>query len=201
MTQRERLVNAERTSIAWVAKFELTPPARIRLKKYMLSRRSFFIQGAPALAGTLCLPDALLGKTRPPWFRISLAQWSLHRSLGRGGTKLMDNLDFAAKAKKAALTDFERFRVMVAKKTRAKLIAKKKSAGQQSRNACRGFRTQISPQMDFLRRPQFAAWNQPSEKCVSILLKSICISHRMLYDIARVEPEKNTNSGKHALTW
>ena len=34
----------------------------------------------------------------------------------------------AAKAKKAALTDFERFRVMVAKKTRAKLIAKKKSA-------------------------------------------------------------------------
>ena len=100
MTQRERLVNAERTSIAWVAKFELTPPARIRLKKYMLSRRSFFIQGAPALAGTLCLPDALLGKTRPPWFRISLAQWSLHRSLGRGGTKLMDNLDFAAKAKK-----------------------------------------------------------------------------------------------------
>lgn len=32
----------------------------------------------------------------------------------------------AAKAKKATLTDFERFRVMVAKKTKAKLIAKKK---------------------------------------------------------------------------
>ena len=31
----------------------------------------------------------------------------------------------AAKAKKAALTDFERFRVMVAKKKRAKLVAKK----------------------------------------------------------------------------
>ena len=31
----------------------------------------------------------------------------------------------AVKAKKAALTDFERFRVMVAKKTKAKLVAKK----------------------------------------------------------------------------
>ena len=31
----------------------------------------------------------------------------------------------AAKAKKAKLTDFERFRVMVAKKTKAKLISKK----------------------------------------------------------------------------
>lgn len=66
----------------------------------MKSRRSFLLRGAPALAGTLCLPDALLAKSRPPWFRISLAQWSLHRSLGRGGTKVMDNLDFAAKAKK-----------------------------------------------------------------------------------------------------
>jgi sugar phosphate isomerase/epimerase len=29
-----------------------------------------------------------------PWFQISLAQWSLHRALGRGGEATMDNLDF-----------------------------------------------------------------------------------------------------------
>jgi L-ribulose-5-phosphate 3-epimerase len=29
-----------------------------------------------------------------PWFQISLAQWSLHRALGRGAEKTLDNLDF-----------------------------------------------------------------------------------------------------------
>jgi L-ribulose-5-phosphate 3-epimerase len=42
-------------------------------------------------------------KKNEPWIRISLFQWSLHKSLGRGGNKVIGNLDFVAKAKK----DFE----------------------------------------------------------------------------------------------
>jgi L-ribulose-5-phosphate 3-epimerase len=42
-------------------------------------------------------------KKNEPWIRISLFQWSLHKSLSRGGNKVIGNLDFVAKAKK----DFE----------------------------------------------------------------------------------------------
>jgi len=46
------------------------------------------MQSSPAPAGA---PPAT-GDT--PWFQISLAQWSLHRALGRGGEQSLDNLDF-----------------------------------------------------------------------------------------------------------
>ncbi len=72
-----------------------------------MNRREFLILGA-GTAGGLCLAgcaslDTVLGSKKMP-FKISLAQWSLHRRLfGRAGPKL-DNLDFA---KEARNLDFE----------------------------------------------------------------------------------------------
>jgi sugar phosphate isomerase/epimerase len=64
-----------------------------------LDRREFLTVTAGS-AGLLVLPDSLLsaaGRTCiPPVFRISLAQWSLHRALMSGK---MDNLEFPAAAK------------------------------------------------------------------------------------------------------
>lgn len=63
------------------------------------SRRAV-LTGAAALAGAhLARASAATMPKSPassdePWFQISLAQWSLHRSLGRGATATMDNLDF-----------------------------------------------------------------------------------------------------------
>lgn len=49
---------------------------------------------ATIAAGAVAVPALACMNTRAePWFKISLAQWSLHRAL-KGGT--MDNLDFAA---------------------------------------------------------------------------------------------------------
>ena len=44
-----------------------------------------------------------------PFFKISLAQWSFHKALGRNaeGTSTMDNLDFAAKAAELGCTGVE----------------------------------------------------------------------------------------------
>jgi sugar phosphate isomerase/epimerase len=59
-----------------------------------LDRRSFLA----ASAGVVALPFALRGdETKKPLFDISLAQWSLHRTLRSGK---MNNLDFPGVAKK-----------------------------------------------------------------------------------------------------
>jgi sugar phosphate isomerase/epimerase len=60
-----------------------------------LDRRSFLA----ASAGVVALPFALRGEdsTKKPLFDLSLAQWSLHRTLRSGK---MNNLDFPAAAKK-----------------------------------------------------------------------------------------------------
>lgn len=62
----------------------------------MHTRRSFLQSGLGALAtGAVALDPALasvIAREEKPWFDISLAQWSLHRSLGAGD---LDNLDFA----------------------------------------------------------------------------------------------------------
>ena len=62
----------------------------------MHTRRSFLQSGLGALAtGAVVLDPALasvIAREEKPWFDISLAQWSLHRSLG---ARDLDNLDFA----------------------------------------------------------------------------------------------------------
>ncbi|HJM57381.1 MAG: xylose isomerase [Planctomycetes bacterium] len=62
----------------------------------MHTRRSFLQSGLGALAtGAVALDPALasvIAREEKPWFDISLAQWSLHRSLG---ARDLDNLDFA----------------------------------------------------------------------------------------------------------
>jgi sugar phosphate isomerase/epimerase len=62
----------------------------------MHTRRAFLRTGLGALVGgAVALDPALasvIAQDEKPWFRVSLAQWSLHRSLRAGD---LDNLDFA----------------------------------------------------------------------------------------------------------
>ena len=54
------------------------------------------------LAAGLGVAAVARGAARPaeaPLYKISLAEWSLHRALGRGGEKVMDNLDFPQAAR------------------------------------------------------------------------------------------------------
>ena len=62
-----------------------------------VNRRSFLAGAAAATAGFSVLGEAALRTIVPAKFEISLAQWSLHRSLREGK---LDNLDFAATTKK-----------------------------------------------------------------------------------------------------
>jgi L-ribulose-5-phosphate 3-epimerase len=58
-------------------------------------KRTSLVMGGIGLSG---LPKiSLLAATQDPLFKISLAQWSLHRTLSKGE---LDNLDFATTAKK-----------------------------------------------------------------------------------------------------
>ncbi len=59
-----------------------------------VSRRSFIAQAAAAASLAAVGPGALFAqsKTAKPLFKISLAEWSLHRELQK---KMLDNLDFA----------------------------------------------------------------------------------------------------------
>ncbi len=62
-----------------------------------LDRRVFLKQAAVAAAAAAGVAGRLpAAETRPPPFRISLAEWSLHRTLNE---KKLDNLDFAKTAK------------------------------------------------------------------------------------------------------
>ena len=67
---------------------------------HAVSRRRFLSTQLSGVVAVALSPSLSAKKKDDSWFRISLAQWSLHKSLGRGGNKVMDNLDFAAKAKK-----------------------------------------------------------------------------------------------------
>ncbi len=63
-----------------------------------MNRRRFLRQSAIAAASAgaaACGQGRLLGDEKPPLFKISLAQWSLHRALSNGKLK---NLDFAQQA-------------------------------------------------------------------------------------------------------
>lgn len=61
------------------------------------SRRDF-LQASALAATALAIPGLASAAFKAPLFRISLAQWSLHRAL-KGGK--LDNLDFARETKKA----------------------------------------------------------------------------------------------------
>jgi hypothetical protein len=60
----------------------------------MLNRRSFLGTAAAAAAASFTRP--LFAADPAPLFKISLAQWSLHKALF---DKKLDNLDFAKTAK------------------------------------------------------------------------------------------------------
>jgi sugar phosphate isomerase/epimerase len=58
------------------------------------SRRDFLAHSTAVAAGTtlLAVPGRLFAQSCAPWFQISLAQWSLHRTIRAGK---LDHLDFA----------------------------------------------------------------------------------------------------------
>jgi sugar phosphate isomerase/epimerase len=62
-----------------------------------MKRRNFFIQSGLAAAGIAVAPGYLSSCSSEPRFKISLAEWSLHRALGG---KMLDNLEFPVKAKR-----------------------------------------------------------------------------------------------------
>ena len=65
-----------------------------------LSRREFLVRST-ALAGGAVAPGLALARKAEPVFKISLAQWSLHRAFfGQKGVKKLDALRFAELAKK-----------------------------------------------------------------------------------------------------
>ena len=65
-----------------------------------MTRREWLVRSAAAVAAALGRPARALGKVSPlqaPLFRISLAEWSLHRTIGAGE---LDHLDFARVARR-----------------------------------------------------------------------------------------------------
>ncbi len=84
-----------------------TQPVPNPLGSPVLTRRAF-VAGAAALAGAApSLAHTMTTATQEPWFKISLAQWSLHRAHGRGGEARMDNLDFPRVAKELGIGAIE----------------------------------------------------------------------------------------------
>jgi len=64
--------------------------------------RRQFLARTTHLAAGLGVAAVARGAARPanaPLYKISLAEWSLHRALGRGGKKVMDHLDFPQAAR------------------------------------------------------------------------------------------------------
>lgn len=62
-----------------------------------MKRRDFFVKSGMAAAGVAVAPGLLSSCSSEPRFKISLAEWSLHRALGG---KMLDNLEFPVKAKR-----------------------------------------------------------------------------------------------------
>src|SRR5688572_24439658 len=57
-------------------------------------RRTFLRHAAAVAGGLAAAPAAFAAQSKEPLFKISLAQWSLHRAF-RGAKQTMDPLDFA----------------------------------------------------------------------------------------------------------
>lgn len=57
-----------------------------------IQQRRHFLKSSAALAATAILPMQLFAAEKTPLFKISLAQWSLHKAIF---AKKLDNLDFA----------------------------------------------------------------------------------------------------------
>lgn len=69
----------------------------------MLNRREFLNRSAGlSAAAVMCSssPSVRGAEDKEPLFKISLAQWSLHRAFGRGAPATMDPMDFAKIAKR-----------------------------------------------------------------------------------------------------
>jgi len=62
-----------------------------------MKRRDFFLKSGLAITGMAIAPNLLSSCSTEPRFKISLAEWSLHRALGG---KMLDNLEFPVKAKR-----------------------------------------------------------------------------------------------------
>lgn len=62
-----------------------------------MNRRNFVVKSGLAVAGLAAVPGLLASCNSGPRFKISLAEWSLHRALG---DKMLDNLEFPVKAKR-----------------------------------------------------------------------------------------------------
>lgn len=62
-----------------------------------ISRRRFLKEAGIVIASTSMLPGSVWASEVVPFFEISLAEWSLHRAIEKGGIK---NLDFPEIAKK-----------------------------------------------------------------------------------------------------
>ncbi len=71
-----------------------------------MRRRDFLVRGAMASSSllTACQIGSAWASLAPPRFRISLAEWSFHRSLFAGD---MSNLDFPARARQLGLDTVE----------------------------------------------------------------------------------------------
>ena len=63
----------------------------------MNSRREFIKSLGLATAGLTILPSIDLFAAKKSWFEISLAEWSLHRTINKGDLKNIDFPEFAAK--------------------------------------------------------------------------------------------------------
>jgi sugar phosphate isomerase/epimerase len=62
-----------------------------------MNRRDFAVKSGIAVAGMAIAPKLLSSCSKEPRFKISLAEWSLHKALG---DKMLDNLEFPVKAKR-----------------------------------------------------------------------------------------------------
>jgi len=62
-----------------------------------MKRRDFFLTTGMAAAGIAVAPNMLTSCSNEPRFKISLAEWSLHKALNG---KMLDNLEFPVKAKR-----------------------------------------------------------------------------------------------------
>jgi L-ribulose-5-phosphate 3-epimerase len=62
-----------------------------------MKRRDFFLKSGMVVAGAAIAPRLLSSCSSEARFKISLAEWSLHRALGG---KMLDNLEFPVKAKR-----------------------------------------------------------------------------------------------------
>src|SRR5687768_1454168 len=62
----------------------------------LLSSRRDFLAASAGLTAAAVLPRLAMGQAKPQPFKISLAQWSLHKTIRAGK---LDNRDFAKTAK------------------------------------------------------------------------------------------------------